>query len=135
MSDQPFPFPDITPHSRPHWEGLRQQKFLIQRCAQCGKLRHYPRVICSACYATEYAWLEVSGKATVHSWTIAHHAYHPAFKSETPYVLITADLTENVRMLARFRGPDNTALRIGLPIQIGYVRLTDDVTLPVLQPA
>jgi uncharacterized OB-fold protein len=134
MSDQPvFPLPEITPHSQPHWDGLRQEKFLIQRCAQCGKPRHYPRVICSECYAADYSWLQASGKATVHSWTVAHHAYHPAFKAEVPYVVITADLVEGVRMLSRFQGSANIALRIGLPVLIGYTHLAAGITLPVLK--
>jgi uncharacterized OB-fold protein len=134
MSDQPvFPLPEITPHSQPHWDGLRQEKFLIQRCTQCGQPRHYPRVICSECYSTDYSWQQASGKAKVHSWTVAHHAYHPAFKSEVPYLVITADLVEGVRMLARFQGSTNIALRIGLPVRIGYVQLAAGITLPVLK--
>lgn len=132
MSDQLFPLPEITPLSRPHWEGLAQQKFLIQRCTQCGTLRHYPRVICSACYSPEYSWLEASRKANVHSWTTTHHAYHPAFKSEVPYVVVTADLPEGVRMLARFQGPSETVFRIDLPMRIGFLRLNDEITLPTL---
>jgi uncharacterized OB-fold protein len=129
------PLPEITPHSRPHWDGLSERKFLIQRCDRCGSLRHYPRPVCSACYATDHSWIEASGDATVHSWTVAHHAYHPAFKIETPYTLVTADLAEGVRILARFQGADAATLRIGLPLRISYRRVAEDLVLPVLEPA
>ena len=83
----------------------------IQQCAACGKLRHYPRPVCDACYSMEVTWQQVSGRGPVHSWTVAHHPFHPGFKTELPYVLATVDLEEGVRMIAQLRGvaPDAIA--------------------------
>jgi uncharacterized OB-fold protein len=63
-------------------------------------------------------WIRASGTATIHSWTIVHHAYHPAFKGLTPYVVVTADLPENVRALARLHGADGYELKIGMRLRI-----------------
>jgi uncharacterized OB-fold protein len=126
------PLPEVTPCSRPHWEGLTQGAFLIQQCARCGTLRHYPRPVCSACYSMEAAWLTASGDAKIHSWTIAHHAYHPAFKPLLPYTLVTADLDECVRIIARLENIDGRPLEIGARVKIGYEQVTEVVTLPIL---
>jgi uncharacterized OB-fold protein len=128
----PRPLPEATPCSQPHWEGLTRGEFLIQQCAQCGTLRHYPRPVCSACHSMEVKWLKASGEAKIHSWTIAHHAYHPAFKTLLPYTLVTADLEEGVRIIARLENTDGRLLQIGAPLKIVYEQVTDTVTLPNL---
>ena len=49
------------------------------------------------------AWLDASGNGRVHSWTVTHHAFHPGFKPDLPYTLVTVDLDEGVRMKAQLR--------------------------------
>lgn len=105
------------PHSelaRPYWEAAAQGKLVLQACATCGKVRHYPRLLCDACYSDSVTWQPSQAIGKVHSWTIAHHAFHPAFLPELPYTLVTVDLDEGVRALGRFRGEEQIA--IGLPV-------------------
>ena len=129
------PVPEPTRDSRPYWDGLREGRLVIQQCGACGKLRHYPRPVCDACYSMETTWRQVSGHGTVHSWTVAHHPFHPGFKSELPYVLVTVDLDEGVRMLAQIRGLEVDALAVGLPVTMVAERVTDELALPVFVPA
>ena len=103
-----------TDLSRPFWEGAKQGRLLIQRCSDCGTLRHYPRLLCDQCYSDAADWVEASGRGVIHSWTVSHHAFHPSFKAELPYTLVTVDLEEGVRALGRWRGD---ALSIGLKVQ------------------
>ena len=91
---------------------------MLQCCAVCGKVRHYPRLLCDSCYSDQVVWKPASGTGTIHSWTVAHHAFHPAFKAELPYVLVTVDLDEGVRALGRWRG--TPALSLGQPVQGGF---------------
>ncbi len=125
--------PTPTPDTQPYWDGLRDGRLRLQRCADCGKVRHYPRPVCDSCWSMNVDWMEAAGRGTVHSWTITHYAFHPGFKSELPYILLTVDLPEGVRMNARARGIDASALRIGLPVQIAFDRVKDDLTLPVFE--
>lgn len=74
-------------------------------------LRHYPRLLCDRCYSTEAAWHEASGRGRIHSWTVAHHAFHPAFAADLPYTLLTVDLEAGVRALGRWRGDGVPAIR------------------------
>jgi uncharacterized protein len=129
------PVPEPTRDSRPYWDGLREGRLVIQQCGACGKLRHYPRPVCDACYSMETTWRQVSGHGTVHSWTVAHHPFHPGFKSELPYVLVTVDLDEGVRMLAQIRGLEVDALAVGRPVTMVAERVTDELALPVFVPA
>jgi uncharacterized OB-fold protein len=129
----PKPRPEPSADSRPYWDGLAAHRLLLQRCAICGRVRHYPRPLCDACHSFEVEWIEASGEARVHSWTVAHHPFHPGFKAELPYTLVTADLPEGVRMVAQLRGAGPEALRPGLPLRIGFEATREGLTLPVFQ--
>ena len=119
------PLPQPTEVSAPYWEGLREGRLRLQTCAACGTIRHYPRPVCGECFSLAVAWTEATGRGTVHSWTVAHHAYHPAFKGELPYVLLTVDLDEGVRAMGRLDGDDASRLRLGLPVRL-HLRPTEN---------
>ena len=111
----PKPSPQTSELARPYWEAVAQGKLVLQSCSACGKVRHYPRLLCDACYSDAVTWLPSKAKGTIHSWTVAHHAFHPAFAAELPYTLVTVDLDEGVRALGRWRS--DVAMSIGLPVQ------------------
>lgn len=91
-----------TDLSRPYWDAANEGRLVLQCCSACGALRHYPRLLCNICYSDTAHWSTASGEGSVHSWTVAHHAFHPAFAAELPYVLVTVDLKEGVRALGRW---------------------------------
>lgn len=113
------PLPPDSPLSRPYWEAAAQGRFVLQRCAQCGKVRHYPLLVCPACHSLAVDWAPASGRGRIHSWTVTHHAFHPSFAEDVPYVLVTVDLEEGVRALGRWRGGE---LAIGVPVAGAFDR-------------
>ncbi len=125
--------PDVTADTKPFWDALHEEKFRLQRCADCRKVRHYPRPVCDACYSMNAEWVDASGLGTVHSWTITHHAFHPGFKPDLPLMLLTVDLDAGVRMQAQARGIGEAELKVGLPVRVGFDRVTDDLTLAVFE--
>lgn len=126
------PLPHPTADTQPYWDGLNEGTLRLQACGACGKVRHYPRPVCDACWSMAVTWVEASGAGTVHSWTVTHHAFHPGFKAELPYALVTVDLAEGVRVNARLRGMEAGELRVGLPVRVGFERVVEGVTLPVV---
>jgi uncharacterized OB-fold protein len=137
MADDAYtkPLPEPSRDSKPYWDALAEGRLVIQQCAACGTLRHYPRPVCDACYSMDVTWRQACGRGRVHSWTVAHHAFHPGFKGELPYVLATVDLEEGVRMVAQLRGMAPEAMAIGLPVEVTFERAGDGLTLPVFAPA
>jgi hypothetical protein len=123
--------PSPTAETRPYWDGLREGRLRLQRCADCGKPRHYPRPVCDACWSMNAEWFDASGRGTVHSWTVTHYAFHPGFKGDLPYTLLTVDLEEGVRMNAQARGIATPA--VGLAVRVGFEAATDELTLPVFE--
>ena len=126
--DKPLPTP--TRESKPFWDGLKAHKLILQRCVQCKKVRHYPRPMCDACHSMACEWFEASGQGKVHSWAVNHHAFHPAFKRDTPYVVVTIDLEEGVRMIAPLEENDASLLSLGLALRVTFDDTNDEFTLP-----
>jgi len=127
--------PSPTPETQPFWDGLKEERLLLQKCSDCGKVRHYPRPMCDACYSMNVEWIDAAGTGTIHSWTITHYAFHPGWKGDLPYTLLTVDLPEGVRMNAQARGIPEEALRVGLPVKVAFDAVTDELTLPIFEPA
>jgi uncharacterized OB-fold protein len=125
--------PEPTADTKPFWDGLMQGTFLLQRCVDCKKVRFYPRPVCDACYSMKAEWVAASGRGSVHSWTVTHHAFHPGLKADLPFLLLTVDLEEGVRMQAQGRGIGEAEVRIGLPVKVGFERVKEDLTLPVFE--
>jgi len=130
---KPLPTPSID--SKPYWDGLKNHRLLLQKCGNCGKIRHYPRPACDACYSMEVDWTEASGRGTVHTWTETHHPFHVGFRGETPYILVTVDLDEGVRLQSQLIGAKLEDLKIGLPVEVVFQDATADVTLPLFRIA
>ena len=129
------PMPPQNRDSKPFWDSLQERAMRLQSCADCGKVRHYPRPVCDSCHSMEVEWVRASGKGKVHSWTISHHPFHPGFMADLPMTLVTVELEEGVRMCAQMRDVRPDQLRIDMPVELGYEAATADLTLPVFRPA
>ena len=134
MAETSKPAPHPSPLTQPYWEGAAQGVLRIQHCADCGKARHYPRYICDDCHSFETVWKESGGRGTVHSWTVAHHAFHPGFAGELPYTLVVVDLEDGVRALGRYAEPSGEGLRLGLPVRLGFIEGGGGYRLPTFSP-
>lgn len=113
------PSPQVSELSRPYWEAAAQGRLVLQQCSACGTVRHYPRLLCTHCFSDAVTWQAASGRGQIHSWTVAHHAFHAAFAAELPYTLVTVDLEEGVRALGRWNS--DTPPAIGLNVVGGFV--------------
>lgn len=110
----------------------REHRLVIQACDGCRRLRHPPSPACPHC--SSFGWHEVtaSGRGTVHSYVISHHPRAPGF--EYPLAVVLVDLEEGTRLVADFTG-DPQSVRIGLPVEVEWVRHDDEFTLPRFRPA
>lgn len=127
------PMPRVTEFDRPFWDACNRGELMLQQCQapSCGRHVFYPRVCCPHCGAGELAWRRVSGRATVRSFTILHHAQHESFEAELPYCFIAVDLAEGPLMFSRLDGlpPAGTDIR-GRPVDVVFVEHTPEQKLP-----
>ena len=128
------PLPQIGPDMAPFFEAARRHELAVQRCTGCGTLRFPARAICSRCLGREAAWVPVSGRGTVFSYTVMHQAAHPGFAAEVPYAVVVVELDEGVRLLSNLVDCTLADVRIGLPVQVTFDDVTSEVTLPKFRP-
>jgi uncharacterized protein len=132
------PLPKPTVANAPFWDGLRQHKFLIPQCRNCGQFHWVPFPACKWCQSEDLAWVEASGNATVWSYSVVHRG-PGAFGDEVPYIVVLAKLSEEPRpciVLANLIGCDPDAVRIGMPLKVVYEDIAEeDITMYRFAPA
>lgn len=109
------------------WEGARLGELRIQRL-QDGSVRHPPIPAIWQDKAEPIDYVVASGKGTVFSYVV-HHA--PKVPGRTlPFVVALVELEEGVRMLGELRGIDPSDVEVGLDVEVEFLRIDEDLTLP-----
>ena len=130
MSEVARPEPKSTEYSEGFWAGIRRGELVIQRCTNCERLRHYPQPMCPDCHSVDFDWAPVTGRGVIYSYTVAHRAFHPAWKDDVPYVLATIELEEGVRMLTDLIGIDPNTVKIGQRVEVYFKELPGQGMMP-----
>ena len=130
-----FDLPTPDNDSSDFWDAAREERFLIKRCADCGRAHYYPRTFCPFCWSERVAWEEASGRATLYTYSIVYQNDLPPFPERVPYVAAVVDLEEGPRVMTNVVDCDFDALQIGMALEVVFREETDDVTLAVFRPA
>jgi uncharacterized OB-fold protein/acyl dehydratase len=125
--------PAIGPDTRFFWDGVRDGELRIQRCAECGRLRHPPGPMCPQCNATKRDHVAASGRGTLHSYVVHHHPAVPGL--DPPFVVALVDLEEGVRMVGNLLDCPPDQVLIGMPVELVFQEMDDELTLPQWRPA
>lgn len=135
MTAPPMPAPDAL--TQFFWDGVARGELCIQRCQSCGFYVHYPKTVCRNCQGRELAGEQVSGRATLYSWTISMQGFHPYYADKAPYILATVELVEQpgLMFLTQLVDCEEADLRIDLPLAVTFRELSPELTLPFFRPA
>jgi uncharacterized OB-fold protein len=125
--------PSVSPDTQFFWDGLKDHKLLIQRCASCGALRHPPRPMCPACNSLEWDTVTASGRGTVHSFVMPQHPPMPFM--EYPYIVALVDLEEGTRLLSNLCEIASEEASIGMPVEVFYEEFDEGLVLHQFRPA
>ncbi|MFD3538068.1 bifunctional MaoC family dehydratase N-terminal/OB-fold nucleic acid binding domain-containing protein [Streptomyces sp. NPDC058662] len=125
------PRPVVNRDNQGFWDGVRDHKLLIQRCTACRALRFPWLPGCNTCASPDWDTVEASGTGTVFSYVVMHHPPFPAF--DPPYAVALVELAEGVRMVSNITGVPYDKVRIGLPVQLEFLRVDDGLELPVFR--
>jgi uncharacterized OB-fold protein len=117
--------PAISPDTEFFWNGLREHKLLIQRCAECATLRHPPRPMCPKCRSLAWNTVESSGRGTVYSYVMPHEPRFPFF--DYPYIVALVELAEGVRLVSNLCGIHPADVTVGMPVEVCYQTFDGDV--------
>jgi len=150
--------PVVSPDTRFFWDGMLVRELRIQRCCECGTLRHPPGPMCPECGgfrgvdppgrqgggfrgvvppgqqdgSADPGYVAAAGTGTVFSYVVHHHPPVPG--KRLPIVIALVELDEGVRVLGEMTAVSPEEVRIGMPVQIEYLRVDDGLTLPAWRP-
>ncbi|MCF4123928.1 Zn-ribbon domain-containing OB-fold protein [Methylobacterium sp. SyP6R] len=127
LRDGDWPDPPASPDSAPFVAAAREGRFLLRRCAACGKAHWYPRALCPFCFG-ETAWEEASGEGTIYSYTVLA-------REDPPRTVAYVTLAEGPTMLTSLVDCDPQALAISLPVQLVFASSRDGTPVPCFRPA
>jgi uncharacterized protein len=114
------PLPQASELTSGFWAAAREHRLVVQRCEGCGALRHYPRPMCPECHSEAWTWSPLSGRGVVHTFTVTHQAFHPAWADRVPFAVATIELEEGVRMVSDLPPVDVDRVAIGLPVECWF---------------
>ena len=79
-------------------------------------------------------WTRVSGKGQVFTFVVYHMPYHPAWKDSIPYNVAWIKLDEGPLLMSNVVECGNEDLYIGMPVEVVFDDVTEEVTLPKFRP-
>ena len=135
MPEYTGPLPVPTPETRPFWEAAHRHELLLQRCRACGRHHFYPRGACPHCLSADLEWQRVSGRGTLHTFTVVHRGARN-YPLPSPYVLAVVELEEGPRLMSNLVGVEAHPghIRIGMPVEVVFDDVTPEITLPRFRP-
>ena len=92
------------------------------------------RAICNRCSSFEFIWAPLSGRGTVASWIVNHHAFSTDFPSPYAVVLVRLAEQDDCKLIGSFAGAIES-LRPGLEVRAVFDDVADGVTLLRWEPA
>ena len=127
-----LPLPRPTALSRPHWDGCRAGVLRVQRCGDCGAYVFIPEPVCTTCQSEALEWVESSGRGTLYSYTTIHRPQRPEF--EVPYTVAIVELEEGWHMLTNLVECEPSQIEAGLPVEVTFRRMSEEISLPMFRP-
>ena len=128
------PLPRPSEDSAPFWAAAWRGELCMQRCGDCGHIRFPPALLCARCLSERCEWVRLSGRGTVYSWIVVHQSQHPAFNADVPYNVAIVQLEEGPRLHTNLVGCANEAIRIGMPVEVVFEKVSDDTALVKFRP-
>ena len=77
--------------------------------------------------------MESSGRGTLYSYTVVHRPQQPVF--EVPYTVAIVELEEGWYMLSKLVDCEPEEVEIGMPLEVSFRPMSEEITLPFFRPS
>ena len=104
----------------PFWAAAAAHRLVVPRCKDCSTFRMPPAPFCWNCQSQSVEWVELGGRGSVYSYTIARQPLVPALAAAVPYVVALVDLDEapGIRLVLTVVDADPESVDVGHPVEI-----------------
>lgn len=124
--------------SREFYDATKRHELRIQQCARCESFRFPPQAMCPECHSLESQWTQVSGRGTIHTYTVVPHFEPrsvPMFSwpdDRYPIVVVIVELqdADRVHIVSNVVDCNPDDLKVGMEVDVVFEDITDDITLP-----
>jgi uncharacterized protein len=135
MSNPSRPLPLIDKDSEEYWKSAHEHALKLQQCSRCGWVRFYPSHACTNCASLEFEWKPISGRGEIYTYSVLLRARGNPFEDLLPLILVLVKLEEGPAMMANLFECEQDDVSIGMPVEISYEDVNDEITLPIFVPA
>lgn len=130
-------------YAKDFYDGCNRSVLLIQRCKDCGTFRFPPQPMCPHCQSMNQEWSPVSGRGKVYTFTVipgfepraVPMATWPADGYPINVALIELPDAGGVHIVSNIIGCDARDIKVGMPVEVVFDKVTDEITLPKFRPA
>ena len=114
----PKPVPMADGLDAPFWQGLAEERLLIQRCRACSSWQWGPEWICHRCHSDDVGYEAVEPRGVIYSYERVWHPVHPALRDGVPYVVVLVEIDHaGVRLVGNLIGRPEDDVQIGAPVR------------------
>ena len=125
--------PRLDDTNRFFWTGGADGVLRFLRCGDCRRFTHPPVPRCPTCLSRDMAPEPVSGRGTLHSFTVNHQQWIPG---SDPYVVALVAIAEqaSLRFTTNLIACADEAIAIGLAVEVTFAE-HGGVWVPLFRPA
>lgn len=128
------PIPVKTMDNAPYWDAADRHTLELQKCEGCQKAIHPAGPACPHCGSAETSWQQYGNdiKGIIYSFIISYRPFLPGFQDDLPTVIAQVELEKepDVKIIANVIDCDVAAIKIGTPVEMTWVDITEDRALP-----
>ncbi len=111
---------DTLPTANPYQQAWAERRFVLARCARCGRFNFPAYPVCPHCGGPEIVWDTVSGHGALYTWAVV-----PERPDAGERVLVLVDLDEQVRVPGTLVDCAPDCIVPGMELELVWLELTD----------
>ena len=119
--------PPVNPETKAFWDAAAEGKLLIKKCTACGEVHFYPRTNCPFCFSDKTEWQQVSGNATIYTYSVMRRA-------PIPYAIGYVTLAEGPTMMTNIVDCDLDGIRTGQAVKLVWKPSDGGAPVPMFTP-
>lgn len=122
-----LPAPLASALDQPFWDGLREERLLLQRCRACHRFQWGPEWLCHRCLSFAYEFVEVPAEGRLYSYQRVWHPAHSALQAYGPYLIALVEIghADNVRVVGNLLGDPHQPLQLGMEVEAVFEQHRD----------